>query len=779
MWNRLHARELLLKIFGLVTILALISGCGAAGAAKAVESINSGSTNTSTGSSSSSGSSGGAGGGSGNTTTTGSSTNTTTTASVNNAPVFATNSSLAIAENSKTVVSITVTDQEDDDVLLTKVGGADKDLFNLLSNGSLTFISAPDYESPQDEDGDNEYLVEIEADDGENETRRTFAVTVENLLEGYVIDGPLSNSIVFLDLNGDLERDAMEPQTTTNASGYFELKEDSQSCFVGLCEVSVIATGGTDTATNENVELFVYGQALGDSNFSITPLGTVLFESDDPDDVIKKLNLEGSKAEILSQNPWEEANKRSSQGQNLLKINQQIGLLFETTHTIAKGQTGSLESPDISQAAADALADKLEQTGQSDVRLTDEVLLKGILETALETLNTPDALEQQELEAIAQEMSEVNGVIASDDNDAVGSTVLESIGNAQDDFQDSISKLITDQINVGQFIDDSSQAPDTDGDGIINSADSDDDDDGVLDTEDAFSLDPNETTDNDSDGIGDNADDDDDNDGCPDTDDAFPKDTNEWLDTDSDGIGNNADEDDDGDGYSDFQDAFPLDTSENLDTDSDGVGNNADSDDDGDGYLDTQDAFPLNALENTDTDGDGIGNFTDSDDDGDGVLDINDSAPLDAALTTPVASNEQAQDEGTNDDSDLSGSEEGIVTEVEPNGSSDLANAQLISSGQTLKGRIENGDDFDWYAFDASAPGALRLEFDVDTTEAGGWYMQVYDLHSGGNAPLLLASLWCGDLNCELNGAGLTAGLSSHGRYHILVLSAWAVGDSD
>ena len=44
---------------------------------------------------------------------------------------------------------------------------------------------------------------------------------------------------------------------------------------------------------------------------------------------------------------------------------------------------------------------------------------------------------------------------------------------------------------------------------------------------------------------------DDDNDGTPDTDDAFPLDPTEDTDTDGDGIGNNADPDDDNDGDSD------------------------------------------------------------------------------------------------------------------------------------------------------------------------------------------------------------------------------------
>ncbi|MBL4799061.1 MAG: hypothetical protein JKY50_16735 [Oleispira sp.] len=86
-----------------------------------------------------------------------------------------------------------------------------------------------------------------------------------------------------------------------------------------------------------------------------------------------------------------------------------------------------------------------------------------------------------------------------------------------------------------------------------------------------------------------------DNDGIIDTQDAFPLDARETLDTDGDGIGNNADLDDDNDGINDAQDAFPLDPSETLDSDGDNIGDNADPDDDNDGVNDEQDAFPNDA----------------------------------------------------------------------------------------------------------------------------------------------------------------------------------------
>lgn len=129
------------------------------------------------------------------------------------------------------------------------------------------------------------------------------------------------------------------------------------------------------------------------------------------------------------------------------------------------------------------------------------------------------------------------------------------------------------------------------------------------------------TVDTDGDGINNHDDQDDDNDGTPDVDDGFPNDSSEQADSDADGVGNNADDDDDNDGVSDVQDAFPENAAEWLDTDSDGQGNNDDIDDDNDGYDDGNDTFPLDAGESRDFDGDLMGDNADLDDDNDGVYD--------------------------------------------------------------------------------------------------------------------------------------------------------------
>ena len=151
---------------------------------------------------------------------------------------------------------------------------------------------------------------------------------------------------------------------------------------------------------------------------------------------------------------------------------------------------------------------------------------------------------------------------------------------------------------------------DTDGDGILNSADSDDDNDGVADNLDAFPLDFSESIDTDGDGIGNNSDIDDDGDGVSDNLENA-RGTNPLL------------ADSDGDGVDDNIDVFPLDETETQDTDGDGIGDNSDADVngdgildndlDGDGYINTADIFPNNGNEWYDTDGDGIGDNADQD----------------------------------------------------------------------------------------------------------------------------------------------------------------------
>jgi len=204
---------------------------------------------------------------------------------------------------------------------------------------------------------------------------------------------------------------------------------------------------------------------------------------------------------------------------------------------------------------------------------------------------------------------------------------------------------------------DGSEWLDTDGDGIGNNADTDDDNDGWSDSAEYYcqtdSLDNTDVPgDNDLDGNCDYTDTDDDNDGTPDSSDDFPLDSGADTDTDGDGLpdtlisnytGNlTEDFDDDNDGWNDTVEIDcgndPLSNSSiPVDTDGDSVCDPLDvfpsdpsewDDTDGDGVGDNSDVFPLDGSEWNDTDGDGLGDNIDPDADNDGWSDTDEDLCL-------------------------------------------------------------------------------------------------------------------------------------------------------
>ncbi len=187
---------------------------------------------------------------------------------------------------------------------------------------------------------------------------------------------------------------------------------------------------------------------------------------------------------------------------------------------------------------------------------------------------------------------------------------------------------------------DATESVDSDGDGIGDVADTDDNNNGILDEdEEAEGVIAGGELDGDSDGVLDATD------NCPTNYNPSQTNTNEG----ENDIGDACDPDDDGDGTPDVQDRFPLDSSENRDADNDGVGDVADPDDDNDGLSDDTE----NAAVNEDIDEDGIPNREDRDSDADGVFDQVDAAPYDASIKlnlAPVTSNSTAT---TNEDASL------------------------------------------------------------------------------------------------------------------------------
>ncbi len=85
-----------------------------------------------------------------------------------------------VAENG--TATVTVDKLYDDDTLAyTITGGADAALFDVdAATGEVTFLAAPDFEVPEDADGNNVYDIEVTADDGIITETKTLTVAVTN-----------------------------------------------------------------------------------------------------------------------------------------------------------------------------------------------------------------------------------------------------------------------------------------------------------------------------------------------------------------------------------------------------------------------------------------------------------------------------------------------------------------------------------------------------------------------------------------------------------------------
>ena len=100
-----------------------------------------------------------------------------------NPPAFAeTSISTTVAENELAVASTSATDADGDDLTYALATSADAAHFTIdPSSGVIVFNSEPDYEDPQDSDGDNVYEFSVAASDGTYSGAQDFAVAIGDL----------------------------------------------------------------------------------------------------------------------------------------------------------------------------------------------------------------------------------------------------------------------------------------------------------------------------------------------------------------------------------------------------------------------------------------------------------------------------------------------------------------------------------------------------------------------------------------------------------------------
>lgn len=123
----------------------------------------------------------------------------------NSEPHISSAADVEFEENTTAAIMVMAEDPDDGQTISFSLTGEgpDESLFSMQPSGELSFITAPDFETPLDEDGDNVYEVEVTADDGNGGTD-------SQLIYVSVVNQASISGSVFVDVNTNSLFDANE-----------------------------------------------------------------------------------------------------------------------------------------------------------------------------------------------------------------------------------------------------------------------------------------------------------------------------------------------------------------------------------------------------------------------------------------------------------------------------------------------------------------------------------------------------------------------------------------
>lgn len=220
---------------------------------------------------------------------------TVTIQGINDAPVFTSSDTVEVPENQTDVLDINATDPEGDTegsgLTYAFNGGADDGLFDLNTvTGELSFTSAPDFENPLDDGGDNFYDVDVlVTDSGGESTSQSISVEVTNVNEP--VGGTVTVSLIDSDTDQVIqvigEGDTVLASTIANRNVTLGVTIPNTSPLFGQVESAFLDLNDGDATKGENEESYAlfgnvgndfYGDA--DLPFGANKLDLDLFSQD-------------------------------------------------------------------------------------------------------------------------------------------------------------------------------------------------------------------------------------------------------------------------------------------------------------------------------------------------------------------------------------------------------------------------------------------------------------------------------------------------------------------
>jgi hypothetical protein len=110
---------------------------------------------------------------------------------VNEAPTITSAVAVNVSENSaSTFYTVTAQDPEPGSILTYSLSGADASFFTIDPTlGTVRFVNAANFETPQDAGGDNTYDIVVSVSDGDKSSSQGVAITVTDINEAPTLPG--------------------------------------------------------------------------------------------------------------------------------------------------------------------------------------------------------------------------------------------------------------------------------------------------------------------------------------------------------------------------------------------------------------------------------------------------------------------------------------------------------------------------------------------------------------------------------------------------------------
>ena len=162
-----------------------------------------------------------------------------------------TTGAITVDENQTAVTTVTA----DESVTWTISGSDDDAKFAIDASGVITFVSAPDYETPTDGDTSNDYVLTVTATAAGNTSTQTITVTILDIWDS--LPGTVLNNVTDIDSDGiteslesmtaDRDGDGIADSQDYDPQGYLYCEDDGRILTGGSISIARLG-GATSTA---------------------------------------------------------------------------------------------------------------------------------------------------------------------------------------------------------------------------------------------------------------------------------------------------------------------------------------------------------------------------------------------------------------------------------------------------------------------------------------------------------------------------------------------------